>query len=151
MIKYKKVAVGGTFDKFHKGHKSLLERAFEVGFYVVVGITSDEFRKNKGNIEPYHVRITNLRGFLEKFDEKYDIVKLNDRYGPTIHDETFDAIVVSRETKPTADKINKIRKDKGMNPLEIVVIDMVLAENGKPISSTRIRNGKIDDEGRILR
>lgn len=150
-MKYKKVAVGGTFDKFHKGHKSLLERAFEVGFYVVVGITSDEFRKNKGNIEPYHVRNANLKRFLEKFDKNYDVIKLNNRYGPTIHDETFDAIVVSRATKPTADKINRIRKDKGMNPLEIITIDMVLAENGKLISSTRIRNGEIDDEGRILR
>ncbi len=150
-MKYKKVAVGGTFDKFHKGHKSLLERAFEVGFYVVVGITSDEFRKNKGNIEPYYVRNANLKRFLEKFDKNYDVIKLNNRYGPTIHDETFDAIVVSRATKPTADKINRIRKDKGMNPLEIITIDMVLAENGKVISSTRIRNGEIDDEGRILR
>ncbi len=41
-MKYKKVAVGGSFDVLHIGHQALLEKAFEVGEFVLVGLTSNE-------------------------------------------------------------------------------------------------------------
>ena len=95
--------------------------------------------------------MSNLRGLLEKKHQNYDIQELNDPYGTTISDESIDAIVVSEETEPTAFKINKIRKERGMKPLDIVTIGMVLAADGIPISSTRIRKGEIDKMGTIIR
>jgi len=148
---YNKVAVGGTFDKFHYGHRRLIDIAFEIGCYVVIGVTSNEFGGVKGRIEPCNVRMSNLRRLLEKKHQNYDIQELNDPYGTTITDETIDAIVVSEETEPTAFKINKIRKINGMKPLDIVTIGMVLADDGIPISSTRIRRGEIDKMGTIIR
>ncbi len=148
---YKKVAVGGTFDKFHYGHRRLMDIAFEIGDYVVIGVTSNTFGGVKGKIEPCNVRMSNLRGLLEKKHQNYDIQELNDPYGTTILDESIDAIVVSEETEPTAFKINKIRKERGMKPLDIVTIGMVLAADGIPISSTRIRKGEIDKMGTIIR
>jgi len=148
---YKKVAVGGTFDKFHYGHRRLIDIAFEIGTYVVIGVTSNEFGGIKGRIEPCNVRMSNLRSLLEKKHQNYDIQQLNDPYGTTIIDQTIDAIVVSEETEPTAFKINKIRKEKNMKPLDIVTIGMVLADDGIPISSTRIRKGEIDKMGTIIR
>jgi pantetheine-phosphate adenylyltransferase len=148
---YKKVAVGGTFDKFHYGHRRLIDIAFEIGNYVVIGVTSNEFGGIKGRIEPCNVRMSNLRSLLEKKHQNYDIQELNDPFGTTITDDTMDAIVVSEETEPTAFKINEIRKKKGMEPLDIVTIRMVLADDGIPISSTRIRNGEIDRMGTIIR
>jgi len=34
--KYGKVAVGGTFDKFHEGHRLLIEKAFQIGENVLI-------------------------------------------------------------------------------------------------------------------
>ena len=44
---------------------------------------------------------------------------------------------------------NAQREAKGFPPLEVVTIDYVMAEDGRPISSTRIREGEIDSEGRL--
>ena len=46
MKKYKRVAVGGTFDKFHYGHRSLIAKAFEIGENVEIGVTSNVFAGN---------------------------------------------------------------------------------------------------------
>ena len=150
-MKYKNVAVGGTFDHFHKGHEKLLNKAFEIGQHVLIGVTSDEFGGKKGNIQPCSKRISKLEQFLQKFNSKYIVKRLEEPYGPTISDDQIDAIVVSRETKPVADKINEIRQKKEIKPLKIFVIDWVLAEDEKPISSTRIRKGEIDRNGKCLR
>jgi pantetheine-phosphate adenylyltransferase len=150
-MKYEIVAVGGTFDHFHKGHEKLLNKAFEIGNYIMVGVTSNEFGGQKGNIEPCSKRMSELEEFLQKFNSRYTVKRLEEPYGPTVHDPQIDAIVVSRETEPVADKINEIRQEKGIKPLKIFVIGWVLAEDGKPISSTRIRKGEIDRNGKVLK
>jgi pantetheine-phosphate adenylyltransferase len=150
-MKFKNVAVGGTFDQFHKGHEKLLNEAFKIGDNVLIGVTSDEFGGEKGDIDPCAKRISRLEKFLQKFNSQYIVKKLEESYGPTIYDAEIDAIVVSRETKPTADKINEIRLQKGMDPLKIFIIDWVLADDGKPISSTRIRKGEINRNGKVIK
>lgn len=144
--KYNKVAVGGTFDKFHNGHKKLLSTAFEIANTIEIGVTSDAFGGLKGDIDPCEERMRNLKTFF-KDKSNFVIVPLDDPYGTTIYDEDFDAIVVSEETEPTAIKINEIRVSKGMNPIDIVVVSFVLAYDGTPISSTRIRSGEINQNG----
>ena len=46
----KKVITYGTYDLLHYGHIRLLERAKELGDYLIVGITSDDFDKHRGKI-----------------------------------------------------------------------------------------------------
>lgn len=147
--KYSKVAVGGTFDKFHDGHKKLLSTAFEIGDEIEIGVTSDAFGGLKGDIDSCKERMSNLKSFFAE-RSNFIVIPLEDQYGTTIYDADFDAIVVSEETEPTAVEINKIRISKGMKPLDIVVVSFVLAYDGNPISSTRIRSGEINQEGNFI-
>jgi len=153
--KFEIVAVGGTFDEFHKGHRALLKKAFEVGNRVLIGLCSDHFVKKLSkphNIVPYEKRLEELKRFLRKRGvlERAEIFPLDDPYGVTVSRNRIDAIVVSKETEPRAHEINEKRKSKGMPPLKIAVIDMILAEDYFPISSTRIWLGEIDREGHLL-
>ncbi|WPR71617.1 glycerol-3-phosphate cytidylyltransferase [Flavobacterium sp. NG2] len=43
----KKVITYGTFDLIHRGHINILKRAKELGDYLIVGISSDEFNELK--------------------------------------------------------------------------------------------------------
>ena len=45
----KKVITYGTFDLFHIGHLNLLKRARELGDYLIVGLSTDEFNLNCKN------------------------------------------------------------------------------------------------------
>ena len=156
MKKYEEVAVGGTFDKLDRGHKALLSKAFEIGEKVVIGLSSDEFvsKMRKPHITAtYHERLKELEAFLDKngLAKRAEIVPLNDPYGLTVSGNGLDALVVSKETESTADKINKIRIEARLPPLKIISISMVPAENSNPISTTRIRSGEIDRNGHLLK
>jgi pantetheine-phosphate adenylyltransferase len=156
MKKYSKVAVGGTFDEFHRGHEALISKAFEVGEKVVIGLSSDEFvsRMSKAHkTASYAERLKELQAYLEKANlaERAEIVPLNDPYGLTISGRGLDALVVSQETEIIAEKINEIRNKAGLNPLKIITVNMVQAENSIPISTTRIRKGEIDRNGHMMK
>ncbi len=146
-----KVVIGGTFAQIHKGHMKLLDKAFEIGDYVYIGLTSDLYvREHKLlNINSYEYRESALKQVVEKYGKKYVIVPINDKYGASIISD-FDVIVVSRETYKTAIEINKIRSDKNLKPLKIVTVDYIMAEDLMPISSTRILKGEIDKNGTRL-
>ena len=155
-MKFKTVAVGGTFDSLHKGHEALLSKAFEVGEHVLIGLCSDNFVKMMRKphpTAPYERRARELREFLRKkhFLERSKIVPLNDAYGPALTSNTLEALVVTKETEMTAFEINKRRKDSGLFPLHIVIIGLVSSEDNLPISTSRIHYGKIDRDGRLLK
>ena len=155
MIKYNLVAMGGTFDAFHKGHKVLLKKAFKVGDKVIIGVTSDEFvaSQNKSHpVDAYQVRKKELVDFLRELCvfERSKIVTLNDPWGPTVTDPAIEALVASEETKNTVKEINNFRIKSGLNPLDLVTVQMIFADDCKRISSTRIREGEIDREGHVL-
>lgn len=145
--KYKRVAIGGTFDNIHNGHRKLLTlAASSCTDSLVVGVMGDHMLKHKKNswqINDFKTRASSVTSFLSLVKPvlKVEIAELSDPYGPAITDKSIDAIVVSSETIEGAKKINKIREEKQMNPLAILV---TRRENAAVLSSTFVREKTVN-------
>jgi inosine/xanthosine triphosphatase len=148
-----KVCLGGTFDVIHEGHKKLLDLAFSLGVPVLIGLTSDRYaKKGRKEVNTHKVRKKNLEAYLKRKKFKsFELVSINDSYGPSVSMKDLDVIVVSEGTVRRARRINKVREAKGMKALKVIVVPFVLADDSVPISSRRIRNGDIDARGRMKR
>jgi pantetheine-phosphate adenylyltransferase len=149
------VALGGTFDPVHDGHRALFERAFELGD-VTVGLTSDRLaprtRHEDRFVRPFDERERDLEaelvGFATEYDREYAIRELTEPTGIATEPQ-FDVLVVSPETETGGKRINELRRERGHDPLDIEVVDHVYAADGGVISSTRIVAGEIDEHGNL--
>ncbi|MFC4246924.1 phosphopantetheine adenylyltransferase [Natribaculum luteum] len=149
------VALGGTFDPVHDGHRRLFERAFELGD-VTVGLTSDELAPKTRHVDryvrSYDERKRDLESELEQYaaehDQEFEVRTLSEPTGIATEPQ-FDYLIVSPETVDGGKRINELRRERGHDPLEIVVVPHVLAEDGDIISSTRIVQGEIDEHGAL--
>lgn len=155
-IESPKIALGGTFDPIHNGHKDLFRSAFTIGD-LVVGLTSDSLapktRHEERFILPFNERKATLQnvlsGMADKYGTEYDIRELNNPEGVVTEDESVTHLVVSPETVGRSLEINKERMNNGYDPLKIEVIEPERAEDGDVLSSTRICKGEIDVNGNL--
>jgi pantetheine-phosphate adenylyltransferase len=148
--------LGGTFTPIHNGHRALLHKAFQTASHdgpgdghVIVGLTStdlaEQTRSDPTHVEllgPFDERRETLDAELEEiaaaYTATYEIIELTDPGGPAATREDADALVASPESK------SQRRAHQIHTP------PFVTAEDGTRISSTRIRNGEMDEHGRLL-
>ena len=147
------VAMGGTFDVVHIGHMALLDKAFSISSKVIIGLSSDQLAEKRGKnlANDYPKRLSLLKSVIEKNfpNSSYEISKLENDFGPAVIEGSVKALVVSEETGDKGIRLNELRAERNLSPVRIVVVPMVLAKDGKAISTTRIKNFEIDDSGNL--
>ncbi|MBS7628213.1 pantetheine-phosphate adenylyltransferase, partial [Candidatus Bathyarchaeota archaeon] len=115
---FRVVALGGTFDCFHKGHEAMILKALAIGEKVIIGLTSDEFAKRLGKPHPikgFEERKIVLEEFLRSLGahSRVEILPLNDPYGIAATSQEIEALIVSEETEQRGLELNELRKRGG--------------------------------------
>lgn len=123
----KKVITYGTFDLFHEGHYKLLQRAKELGDYLIVGVTSDNYDKERGKlgvVDSLLTRVENVKktGFADE-------VIVEETTGQKIEDIQKYGIDIFTVGSDWVGKFDSIKK----------YCEVVYLERTKNISSTMIR------------
>lgn len=149
---HSRVALGGTFDRLHYGHKVLLTfGALIASEELIVGVTSKGMASKKimsNRLEPVEKRMNSVREFLCAIDYKsYRIVELTDPCGPTIIEPDISALVVTEETKQGAHYVNQKRYELGMESLTVYTVPLLClynrtnddSETASKLSSTDMR------------
>ncbi|XP_034715441.1 bifunctional coenzyme A synthase isoform X1 [Etheostoma cragini] len=145
---YSDVVVGGTFDRLHGAHKTLLNiscllanRRFLIGVcdqaMLKKGSTPRRPLKSiffpalekvlKELVEPYSLRTQRLQEFVEdiKPSLQVEIVPLDDPYGVSVVDPLLECIVVSEETRKGGLAVNKKRIENGLPALVLHEIQLL--------------------------
>src|SRR5260221_8859715 len=126
--------------------------AFSLSQAVVLGLTQPSMNERKvwnNLILPYEERKREIEAYVQSLNRLSDlkIIPIDDIYGSTREDEELQAIVVTPHTKGGADQINLAREKRGLTKLTVHVCELVTDDAGDIISSTRIREGKINRSG----
>jgi glycerol-3-phosphate cytidylyltransferase len=125
----KKVITYGTFDLLHYGHINLLRRARELGDYLVVVISTDEFNWNEKGKKCYFT--------YEQRKAMVEAIRYVDRVIPEtnweqkrtdVHDYDIDVFVMGDDWKGKFDFL----KEEG--------VEVVYLPRTPEISTTQIKN-----------
>lgn len=127
-----KVITYGTFDLLHQGHINLLKRAKKLGDYLIVGVTSDSYDRERGKLnvqESLVKRIQNIKdlGLADEIIvEEYEGQKVVD-----VEKYNVDKFVIGSDWIGKFDYLKQF-------------CEVIYLERTKGISSTDLRNKKND-------
>jgi pantetheine-phosphate adenylyltransferase len=143
---FRKVGLGGTFDRLHSGHKLFLDIAAHYGQSIHIGlITSKYLSKTQKilneKIEDYNIRRKNLLDYIAKRKISSHISDIDtidmDKELATI--ASLEALIISQETVKGAIMINQLRKKVKKKKLTLIIVPFVIRDDGIAESSTRLR------------
>ncbi|KAG7492290.1 hypothetical protein MATL_G00013020 [Megalops atlanticus] len=146
---YNDVVVGGTFDRLHGAHKTLLNiSCLLANKRFLIGVCDEDLLKNKvlkELIEPYALRVEKLQEFLQdvKPSLRYEIVPLSDPFGPSITDSNLQCIVVSEETRRGGEAVNKKRLENGLPGLVLHEIQLIKDAHHSEIEEEKISSSSL--------
>ncbi len=145
-----KVAVAGTFDVLHDGHKALFERAFSLSDDVIIGVTSDRMASlSRSRINPFYLRKKSISDYLISKNKTADIFEIDDMYGPKDRMCEVDVLVVSEETLENGREVVRWRSGFSDTPLELSAVKLVKRTDGEKLSSSDIMNGVCSRNGSV--
>ncbi len=149
---YSHLVLGGTFDHLHVGHEKLLRTAFSLSKKVMLGLTMPEMNQGKAwseSILSFEERKREVEAFCESLGRLGDltIIPIHDVYGTTLTNTELEAIVVTPHSYKGAQLINAGRKGHGLAELPIHVCELLTDDAGEVLSSTRIREGRVNRSG----
>jgi pantetheine-phosphate adenylyltransferase len=155
---YKKVVFAGTFDHLHEGHRYLLRTAMKLGESVGIGLTSDKllaYKKNREKIQSFEERRDALMKFFEEENasKRCQIFPIDTKEGGADTMEDLEALIISDELSVVnnAFAINELRAKNGLTRFHILIIPRVRSEDGRPLSSSRLREGESFKDLKFIR
>lgn len=126
----KRIITYGTYDLFHEGHLRILQRAKELGDYLIVGVTTENYDEARGKLnvqQSLMERIENVKacGLADEIIiEEYEGQKIND-----IQKYSIDIFAIGSDWLGKFDYLHEY-------------CEVVYLERTKGVSSTELRNDK---------
>ncbi|CAJ1080341.1 bifunctional coenzyme A synthase [Xyrichtys novacula] len=128
---YNDVVVGGTFDRLHGAHKTLLNiSCLLANRRFLIGVCDQAMLKKKvlkELVQPYSLRVEKLHEFLKDIRPslQVEIIPLDDPYGVSVVDPWLQCIVVSEETRKGGEAVNRKRIENGLPALVLHEIQLL--------------------------
>ncbi len=124
----KKVITYGTFDMLHKGHINLLRRAKDLGDYLIVGVTSESYDRERGKLNVHDSLLERVESVRNT--GLVDEIIIEEYFGQKIDDIQKYNIDIFAIGSDWTGKFNYLKE----------YCEVVYLPRTKGISSTQLRN-----------
>ncbi len=152
-VMYQHGLMGGTFDRVHAGHLRLISEGLKNCKFLEIWITSDKIAQEKDwRCWSEEKRKSTIKQSLTQQQlGRMTFGTLEDTIGPAIDHPRADVIFCTSDTANSCKQINTKRAQNGIKPLNIIVVEHEKGEDGALISSSKIRDGLIDQTGMLFK
>lgn len=129
-----KVITYGTYDLLHQGHINLLRRAKELGDYLIVGVTNDNFDRDRGKLNVRNNVLERVEAV--KATGLADQIIIEDYVGQKIDDVQkydVDIFAIGSDWEGKFDYLNEFCKVVYLPRTEGISSTMLRAESGRVV------------------